>query len=132
MPTFIEILPAQKSSPRNALQWTPGDVKGTGIMVVETARSTTRYAVTEFPTDWDGRAFHLAKLTPGTDKEADSYNVFCARNQQDHNCDCRGFFSTSHCKHVDAVSALLDNEYMWSRSELQNGEQDVSNTEPPF
>jgi hypothetical protein len=125
--TFTEVLPAQKSSRHNAMNWTPGSRPGTGLLTIHTARATAKYAVTEFPTPWDGRAFHLVKLTPGTDREAESYDVFCGRGKN-HRCECRGFLRHSHCKHIDAALAIWDNGWL----DMANGEQDVSSTEAPF
>ena len=133
MPTFIELLPPTKSSKHNGIRWQPAaNSPSTGILMVDNARGTTTYAVNEFPTPWDGRGFRLVKLTAGTDPEAESYDVFCSRGGQDHRCECKGFLRFSHCKHIAAVSALLDNEYLWSRADLVNREQDVSSTEAPF
>ena len=130
--TFTELLPATKSSRHNGINWTPTDGPSTGILTVHTGRSTTIYKASEFQTEWDGRAFNLVKLTPGTDKEETVYNVFCHRGQQDNRCECKGFEFTGHCKHIAAVNALLENEMLWSRSELINREQDVTSTECPF
>ena len=61
------------------------------------------YAVSEFPTSWDGRAFRLDK------PDGDFYHVFVCRRGQNHLCECRGFESTGHCKHHDAVRHLVHN-----------------------
>lgn len=132
--TFTEVLPAQKSSQQNAINWTPGKNPGTGLLTVHTARVSVDYLVIEFPTHWGGRAFRMAKTSEGTDWEETGYDVFCARNGQDNQCSCKGFSygRGRPCKHIAAVSALLDNEALWNRTDLVNPEQDAGDIEPPF
>lgn len=132
--TFTELLPPQTSSHRNAINWTPGTKPGTGLLLVHTARSSVEYLVVEFSTPWDGRAFHMAKTSGGTDREETGYDVFCGRNGQDRQCSCKGFAygRGKPCKHIAAVSALLDNEALWNRTDLVNPEQDAGDIEPPF
>jgi hypothetical protein len=133
--TLIEILPSQSSSPNNAIQWTPGSKTGTGILIVHVLRASTTYRVTEFGTAWNGRAFHLIKDGSGTDPESDSYDVYCGRNGQDHQCSCKGFAygRGKPCKHVLAVQALIENGWTErTQEELSNPFQDVSSTDLPF
>ncbi len=132
--TFTEVLPPQASSLHNAMTWVPGKQAGTGLLTVHTLRASMSYLVVEFPTSWDGRAFHLAKTNEGSDPGSESYDVFCGRNPRDCQCSCKGFAygQGRPCKHIAAVSALLDNEALWGLQELVNPGQDVSNTEPPF
>src|SRR5262245_44844946 len=59
------------------------------------------YDVAEFPTGWEGRAFHLTK-----DRTGEEYDVFVARNGQDNLCSCIGFESRGVCKHHDALRSL--------------------------
>ncbi len=114
------------------MNWTPSEHSGRGELVVHTARASVTYAVTEFPTPWDGRAFHLVKESEGTDAESDSYDVFCHRGGQDHQCSCKGFAygRGKPCKHIAAGLALIEND--WVRDDLVNPDQDVSNSECPF
>jgi hypothetical protein len=127
MTTFTEVLPATKSSENNAMQWTPGEVPGTGTLVVHTQRASVCYRVTEFATDW-GRGFHLTKDgTPGSDAASESYDVLVCRDplpdcgpaaggshREGHRCDCKGFtFGRGKpCKHITAALALLANEWL--------------------
>jgi hypothetical protein len=91
MQVYTEVLPGTKSSANNALQWTPGEVAGAGLLVVHTARASVCYRVTEFATDW-GRGFHLAKDgTPGSDTTSESYDVLCTADPRGRRCDCKGF-----------------------------------------
>ncbi len=130
--TFTEILPAQLSSPRNAIQWQPSTIPGNGLLTVHTLRASVAYLVVEYGTPWDGRAFLFAKADEGTDTESESYDVFCHRGGQNHQCSCKGFAygRGKPCKHILAGLALIEND--WLRSDLVNREQDVSSTECPF
>ena len=110
MSTFTEVLPERKASKRSAVNWTPaaGGFPVAGELVVHTDRASVAYAVTEFPTDWPGRGFRLAKLTTGTDPQGESYSVFCARSEPRADvCDCKGFTYKATCKHCDGVRALV-------------------------
>jgi hypothetical protein len=110
----IELLPATRSSKHNGITWEPAEAPGTGTLTVDTARSRVVYAVAEFPTNWDGRAFTFSKLDPETDPESDAYDVFVGPDPRACRCDCKGFaFGRGRpCKHVEAVRALLDNRWV--------------------
>ena len=114
MTTYTEVLPATKSSEHNAMQFTPGEAPGCGLLVVHTARASVTYRVTEFATDW-GRAFHFTKDgTPGTDAQSEAYDVLVCRDPRGHRCDCKGF-SYGHgrpCKHITAALALIENQWL--------------------
>ena len=119
--TFTEVLPATRSCPHAAIRWTPadpsdpsdlpagGELPPAGTLAIDQTRASVRYAVTEFPTGWDGRAFHFAKAggEPGTDPTADSYDVFVGRNPADRQCQCKGFLRRGDCKHALAARALV-------------------------
>ena len=132
--TFTELLPQTKSSRHNGINWTPSTTGQGGLLEITMGRKSVSYLVVEMSIQWDGRAFLLAKTTKGTDPESDSYAVYCGRNQQDHSCSCKGhiYGNGKPCKHVHAVQALLENEFLWNRSDLINREQDVASTEAPF
>src|SRR5687768_2478541 len=102
MATFTEVLPQTKSSQHSAMNWTPGEAPGSGLLTVHTDRASVRYAVAELPCGWDGRAFSFAKPEgeTGTDKTAGRYEVFVGRNGQDRLCGCKGFSRFGHCKHT--------------------------------
>jgi len=112
--TFIELLPPTKSTPRSGIRWTPSaDATGSGLLVIEAPRVSVTYLVAEFATRWDGRAWHFAKVTEGTDKASDAEDVFIGRNRQDFQCSCKGF-AYGHgkpCKHIHAALALLENRW---------------------
>lgn len=112
MPTFIEALPATKSSKHSGIRWTPAETTAGGIITILTDRSATEYAVVPFPA-YGGRGFHLAKITPGTDAEAESYDVFCeAMDPAFDTCECKGFLHRGTCKHRDACRALIENRWL--------------------
>lgn len=110
---YTEVLPERKSSKRSAINWQPATDNEfspvAGTLTIHTDRATTRYAVSEFPSGWDGRAFTLVKLGAAPDEGGrdGSYSCFVARNGQDQLCECRGFQSHGHCKHLDSVTAMI-------------------------
>jgi hypothetical protein len=112
--TLTEVLPATRSNPHAAIRWTPGEFQGCGTLEIQNTRSVCRYILTELPTGWDGRAFKLLKPLgeSGTDISEDAYHVFCGRNGQDRQCDCKGFSRHGHCKHVEAARALIANGWV--------------------
>ncbi len=117
MTTFTEILPERKASKRSAIDWRPNPDgafdRVAGVLTVHTDRASAAYVVAEFPTDWPGRGLLLRKLTAGTDPTAESYSVFCsARGPAADQCECRGFAFAGHCKHADAVRALVANGWV--------------------
>ena len=111
----IEVLPATKSSSHNSLTWTPNDeIPGEGVLVVDTVRSRTLYAVREFKTLWAGRAFKLDVIRGGTDPESERYDVLVARDGRGHLCDCKGFSygRGKPCKHIAALAAVIENRWV--------------------
>lgn len=111
MPTFFEKLTPRKSSPNSAVEWTPSaTVPGGGLLKIGTKRATVEYLLVPFAAD-AGRGFKLAKVSEGTDAEAEGYSVF-ACGQSAPKCECKGFYYAGHCKHADAVRALLENGWL--------------------
>jgi hypothetical protein len=116
MPTFTEILPATKTSKHNGIEWTPESIgSASGLLVIRQhgKGKDGAYRVTERPCDWAGRAFHFEKIGGGTDPDATSYDVLIG--QHDRRCDCKGFTRHGHCRHTEAILAILENEFLWSR-----------------
>jgi hypothetical protein len=130
--TFVEVLGTSKSDPGMAIHWTPARVPGAGVVEIQQRRASTKYAIAELLTGWDGHGFRFFKVEAesGTDKTEDAYDVFCARNGQDTRCDCKGFERWGSCKHLWTVQVLIEND--WLRGDLVNPEQDTASTECPF
>jgi hypothetical protein len=112
--TFTNLLPATKSDPkgRTSYEFEPSaDEFGprAGFLTIRQPREYTTYTVSEFAVDWDGRGFHLKKLTTGTDPSEEAYSCFVARNGQDRRCECKGFERWANCKHLAALIDLIQN-----------------------
>lgn len=110
--TFTNTLPATKTDPHPAYDWTPTDSDtgpAAGVLVLKSKRNYCTYTVVEFPTGWQGRGFHLAKLDAGTDATEPAYDCFIARNMQDRECSCKGFAYTGSCRHLAAITDLIHN-----------------------
>lgn len=109
--TFTETLAPTKTSTHRACTWTPA-AAGVGVLTVTDKRSHTRYAVVELPVagEFAGRAFKLTKA---------GGEVYCVRvnGERDSTCDCAGFTYARGraCKHIDAIDALLANDWMDER-----------------
>lgn len=118
--TFTELLPPTKSNPKGAaFDWTPSESNGTasglppaGVLTIKQKRIYTSYVVCEFPTDWQGRGFHLSKLTEGSDKTEEAYDVFFAKDGPHRYCSCKGFSYTGGCKHVLSLASLLESKQL--------------------
>lgn len=114
MCTFTEVLPATKSSPSNAIQWTPSATEvGAGLLVIDTKRGRDEYLIVTFAAK-GGRGFRFAKVTPGTDRSTESYDVFCATPGagRHDSCHCRGSLLHGYCKHIEAARAIEANEWL--------------------
>lgn len=109
---LTHVLPKHKH--RNALwiEWTPLDTDGAevGVLTVHADRGVAEYLVSEFPAD-GGRGFSLAKLAGGTDPEAAGYDLFACGTAAP-TCECRGYLRFAHCRHADAVAALILNKWL--------------------
>ena len=115
MPTYTELLPATKTEPKGSgIDWTPsiGTGPAAGVLTVKQKRLYASYVVCEFPTDWAGRAFHMVKLDAGSDKTEERYNCFVAGSGSARQCDCKGFHFSGHCKHLAALEALIENNWI--------------------
>lgn len=110
MPTYIEKLPATKSSKSNAIHWTPSaKQRGAGLLAIDTSRGREEYLIVPIAVR-AGRAFHFAKVTRGTDKTAETYDVYIGLPHDQ--CDCKGFSSHGHCKHQAAIHSLVENNWL--------------------
>lgn len=61
-----------------------------------------RYEVEEIANGMDGRSFHLRK------EDDEQYGVLICRNGQDSLCECDGFARYGRCKHLAAMTWLLE------------------------
>jgi hypothetical protein len=86
---------------RSAL-FTPS-AQGQGLLAIAVGPETNVYDVSEIGSEIGGRGFRLAKL----DAEGEVYHVLIA-DEVSTLCDCIGFEHTGHCKHVDALRAVID------------------------
>lgn len=113
---YTDLLPPTKSEPKgSAFDWSPCPTNDSpkqlppaGVLTIKTKRIYTSYVVCEFPSDWPGRAFHLAKLTEGSDKAEEKYNCFLAASGPNRQCECKGFQFTGGCKHLAAIASLIE------------------------
>ncbi len=114
---LLEVLP-ERDGKRNAIRWfaaTDDHTPQAGFVVIDTPDASTCYVVTEFPTVWPGRGFYLRKWVSrsGRDKDVEAYSVLCAKaGARADTCECRGFVRWSHCKHADAMRALVENRWV--------------------
>lgn len=115
MTLYMDRLPDTKSEKGRGFQFRrfeyPTDSL-VGVLRIESPGKRVEFAVDEFPTGWDGRGFHLAKLDGAIgkhDEECQSYDVFVGRNGQDCRCDCRGFVfgKGKKCRHLEAVMSCI-------------------------
>ena len=72
------------------------------ILTIRIAGQVWDYDVSEFPTPWDGRAFHL------TCDDQSELDVFICRQHRDDHCDCVDFACSNRCRHVGALRYLME------------------------
>ena len=111
MPVYVDTLPATRTVPHAAVRWSPAENDYSpvcGLLTIENAKETAEFLVTEFPTGWRGRGFHVAKV--GTDR---AHDVFCsADGPAADSCDCEGCTYTGHCRHLAAIRTLVGNGWL--------------------
>src|SRR5262249_55988545 len=81
-------------------------VNGCFAVELTVGKSRTAYYCEPLASDF-GRCFRLTNCstTPGTDAEADHYDVCLDGPGSD--CGCKGFLRHGHCKHLDGLHALV-------------------------
>lgn len=72
------------------------------VLTIRVAGQVTDYEVSEFPTQWDGRAFHL-RGDDGSERD-----VFVCRQHHDDHCDCADFTCGNRCRHVGTLRYLME------------------------
>lgn len=110
----IDLLPPTKCDARPNYDFLPvgDDSPIAGVVTIRCGRTSAAYRIEEFATGWDGRGFYFAKLTAGSDATEEGYSVFCGRNEQDRECNCRGFQAHGNCKHVATAISLILNGWI--------------------
>jgi hypothetical protein len=102
-----------------AASYTPADAAGPALLAILSDfsprrfdwRRKTVFRVEEVPTP-TGRGFMLHR--PEADVARDGadadtfYGTLVAYSPLDHTCSCRGFQAHGHCRHHDALRALLE------------------------
>lgn len=114
LPTTIHaMLPATKSKAASGLAWTPeadNDFSPVlGVLALSDARGVCRYRVESAHSEGAWLDFVLCKLDAGTDATAEHYT--CSITQSEHVrslCGCRGFTFTKGCKHLAALTKLME------------------------
>ena len=110
MKVYTELLPVTKSEKHGALTWEPAADNATshvaGVLTLTGKRNHCRYRVSEYPADMPGRAFLLQKIDPGTDTSETHYACFLGTSGAKL-CDCKGYASTGGCRHIAALSELV-------------------------
>jgi len=107
MLTSTDRPPAVKPEHRFYLTALPLGLTGLGITTVSRGRARDDFYFVERIEGCDDLAYQLVKMDPaldGTDKEAECYAV----NLTTRTCDCKGWHRWTHCKHLDAITAVYE------------------------
>ncbi len=104
--------PAHSGKTNRTVRVTYAANDGTGRVVVEIrswtgARGKVKsdlYVIAPLPSDW-GLAFTVAKVGPDNVPAPEPYHVMV--DGLHSLCGCRGFISHQHCRHLEAVRALI-------------------------
>jgi hypothetical protein len=83
----------------------PPDGGASGVVRITAGRVSADYALRPIPSQIGGRAFELTKL--GLLADGECYHVRLTGDARQDSCDCRGHVAHGHCKHVDALAALV-------------------------
>jgi hypothetical protein len=106
----LELTPAVRkgSSPvRRNVRLDRIDGVSRAALILEIGAASCNYWLTPVPSEIGGQGWRLEKFwaSHGTDTEAGEYHVLLAGRQS--SCECRGFLRHGHCKHLDALQALV-------------------------
>ena len=112
MEVYTTKIECGKTTGERSIRWESGVPYGwDGTLEIHDPKQVRVYRVGEFVPDreYDGRAFMVAKQD-----ESDVYNVFVARNGQDHSCTCAAgtFGRVRRCCHVAALLAVIRNGWL--------------------
>lgn len=120
-PRLVASLPQTKTCRASHIEWQPVEDAEfpfvVGMLTINSVprikvKASVQYVVAEIASNYPGREFHLAKVTSGTDPDAESYSVFCSRSGTADNCNCKGFVYSGGCKHAAACRELIANEWL--------------------
>ena len=114
MTTFTADLPDTKSETGAGIEFLRAEGVQTpkaGLLRIVQRRCTCTYAVVERYSSWrGGRAFELKKVDgdAGSDATEERYWVFVAEKPDNSVCGCRGWNRHGHCKHLAALTILVE------------------------
>jgi hypothetical protein len=85
----------------------PVYANGARLLVLTVGKVAVGYHVELLPTDF-GRGFKLTKFAEGGgDKDENKYLVSVDADTESRECSCKGHAYAGHCKHADALAALI-------------------------
>jgi hypothetical protein len=102
------IKPAPKPRPqpaRHVRLVSPPDGLATGVIRITVGKASTDYSVRAIPSQVGGAAFELVKL--GLEAGGETYHVLLTGDTNHDSCTCKGSVAHGHCKHRDAIAALV-------------------------
>lgn len=134
MPVFFENrLEDTLSQTLRGYKFTPADGVAGGTLTYQSKREYSRYWMERIPADLAGHAFVFRKVVRPGEEQSVSETLLADRAENDL-CDCRGFASTGHCKHLDVLRDLaahgqLPAPLAETDAELCDPEADFASTE---
>jgi len=93
-----------KRSPRVIRLLRRPDDFGVGLFSITERRRTQNYVFREIPCEIGGRGFAVHRIGLAT-----LYHVHVDGPRRS-SCECLGFLSSGHCKHIQGLSALMEIE----------------------
>jgi hypothetical protein len=94
----------KRSAERSVRLVRPPDESGVGVFCLTRGSKQTSYAFKEVPCAIGGRGFALHRLGLG------SLYFVRVGNPEDRSCECLGFLAHNHCKHIQALTALVEHQ----------------------
>jgi hypothetical protein len=108
MTQAMEKVKRARAKPARSLRLSaPAHTNGARLLVLTVGKLTVGYYVEPLPTDF-GRGFKLAKFAEGGgDADETEYLVSVDTDTWNSECSCKGHTYAGHCKHADALAALV-------------------------
>lgn len=97
--------PARRQRFARWLERPSNRIGGWGILEIQVGRQTTTYRVRRLATDFGVGGFEIVKLAAGMVNTGLVYHVLLDGRKS--KCDCIGCEQHGHCKHIEALQALL-------------------------